>query len=108
MWFGEPELNIRDVFDKARQTAPCVLLIDDLDSIGKKKTKRINIEQEIYFIANTRGCGNAGDRILNQILTEIDGMYTKKNVFFIGATNRPDIIDPTILRPGKNFILLQN
>jgi transitional endoplasmic reticulum ATPase len=108
MWRGEPEVHIRDIFDKARQAAPCLLFFDDLDSICKNKTKRINIEQEIFFIANGRGGGNAADRVLNQILTEIDGMSAKKKVFFIGETNRPDIIDPTLLRPGKNFILLQN
>merc|ERR1719193_1456302 len=60
MWFGESEANVRDVFDKARSAAPCVLFFD-----------------------------------------ELDGMGAKKNVFIIGATNRPDIIDPAILRPGR-------
>nr|XP_023662104.1 transitional endoplasmic reticulum ATPase-like isoform X2 [Paramormyrops kingsleyae] len=89
MWFGESEANVRDVFDKARQAAPCILFFDELDSIAK---------------ARGGGAGDAGgaaDRVINQILTEMDGMTNKKNVFIIGATNRPDIIDPAILRPGR-------
>ena len=104
MYFGESEANVRDVFDKARSAAPCVLFFDELDSI-----------------ASARGGGGGGDaggasdrytdinishfymkfhlcRVINQILTEMDGMGSKKNVFIIGATNRPDIIDPAILR----------
>ena len=56
------------------------------------------------LVLNYGGCGNVGgaaDRVINQILTEMDGMSSKKNVFIIGATNRPDIIDPAILRPGR-------
>merc|ERR1712098_987315 len=87
MWFGESEANVRDVFDKARSAAPCVLFFDELDSIAKSR-------------GGTSGdAGGASDRVINQILTEMDGMGSKKNVFIIGATNRPDIIDPAILRP---------
>ncbi|RWW80364.1 hypothetical protein BHE74_00011297 [Ensete ventricosum] len=71
MWFGESEANVREIFDKARQSAPCVLFFDELDSIA------------------------------TQLLTEMDGMTAKKTVFIIGATNRPDIIDPALLRPGR-------
>merc|ERR1712130_905640 len=86
MWFGESEANVRDVFDKARSAAPCVLFFDELDSIAKSR-------------GGTSGdAGGASDRGINQILTEMDGMGAKKNVFIIGATNRPDIIDPAILR----------
>jgi len=89
MWFGESEANVRDVFDKARSAAPCVLFFDELDSIAKSR-------------GGTSGdAGGASDRVINQILTEMDGMGAKKNVFIIGATNRPDIIDPAILRPGR-------
>merc|ERR1712121_587763 len=89
MWFGESEANVRDVFDKARSAAPCVLFFDELDSIAKSR-------------GGTSGdAGGASDRVINQILTEMDGMGSKKNVFIIGATNRPDIIDPAILRPGR-------
>ncbi|KAL0193037.1 hypothetical protein M9458_011333, partial [Cirrhinus mrigala] len=89
MWFGESEANVREIFDKARQAAPCVLFFDELDSIAKARG------------GNVGDGGGAADRVINQILTEMDGMSSKKNVFIIGATNRPDIIDPAILRPGR-------
>ncbi|CAN1837417.1 Cell division cycle protein 48 homolog [Linum perenne] len=76
MWFGESEANVREIFDKARQSAPC-----RGSSVGD--------------------AGGAADRVLNQLLTEMDGMSAKKTVFIIGATNRPDIIDPALLRPGR-------
>jgi len=76
MWFGESEANVREIFDKARQAAPCVLFFDELDSIAKARG------------GNIGDGGGAADRVINQILTEMDGMSTKKNVFIIGATNR--------------------
>ncbi|KAF9900933.1 AAA ATPase cdc48 [Lobosporangium transversale] len=89
MWFGESEANVRDVFDKARAAAPCVMFFDELDSIAKARG------------GGGGDAGGAGDRVLNQILTEMDGMNAKKNVFVIGATNRPDQIDGALLRPGR-------
>jgi len=89
MWFGESEANVRDVFDKARAAAPCVLFFDELDSIAKARG------------GSSGDAGGASDRVINQILTEMDGMNAKKNVFIIGATNRPDIIDPAIMRPDR-------
>ena len=89
MWFGESESNVRDVFDKARAAAPCVLFFDELDSIAKARG------------GNSGDGGGAADRVINQVLTEMDGMNAKKNVFIIGATNRPDIIDGAVLRPGR-------
>jgi len=89
MWFGESEANVREVFDKARSAAPCVLFFDELDSIGQAR-------------GSSQGdAGGAGDRVMNQLLTEIDGVGAKKNLFFIGATNRPDILDEALLRPGR-------
>merc|ERR1712013_752147 len=81
--------NIREVFDKARQASPCVLFFDELDSIAKSRG------------GSAGDGGGAADRVINQILTEMDGMGAKKNVFIIGATNRPDIIDGAIMRPGR-------
>ena len=72
-----------------RSAAPCVLFFDELDSIAKARGGSVG------------DAGGAADRVINQILTEMDGMGSKKNVFIIGATNRPDIIDPAILRPGR-------
>ena len=89
MWFGESEANVRNVFDKARAAAPCVLFFDELDSIAKARG------------SSAGDAGGAGDRVLNQLLTEMDGVGAKKNVFIIGATNRPDQIDPALLRPGR-------
>jgi len=89
MWFGESEANVRDVFDKARAAAPCVLFFDELDSIASSRG------------GHAGDAGGAGDRVVNQLLTEMDGMSSKKSVFIIGATNRPDIIDPALMRPGR-------
>ena len=88
MWVGESEANVRDVFDKARAAAPCVLFFDELDSLAKSRGSRA-------------GDSGVGDRVMNQILTEIDGVDERKNVFVIGATNRPDILDAAIMRPGR-------
>jgi len=89
MWFGESEANVRECFDKARAAAPCVLFFDELDSIGTAR-------------GSSQGdAGGAGDRVMNQLLTEIDGVGVKKNVFFIGATNRPELLDEALLRPGR-------
>ncbi|KAL8424611.1 hypothetical protein Efla_003727 [Eimeria flavescens] len=89
MWFGESEANVRDLFDRARAAAPCIIFFDEIDSIAK-----------------TRGGGGgpgseASDRVINQILTEIDGIGKQKQIFIIGATNRPDILDPAVTRPGR-------
>lgn len=89
MWFGESEANVREVFDKARSAAPCVLFFDELDSVGTQRGSSIG------------DAGGAGDRVMNQLLTEIDGVGVKKNLFFIGATNRPELLDEALLRPGR-------
>merc|ERR1719424_1016222 len=89
MWFGESEGKVREVFDKARQSAPCVIFFDEMDSIAKARG------------SGGGGASEAGDRVINQMLTEMDGINSKKSVFIIGATNRPDIIDPAIIRPGR-------
>lgn len=89
MYFGESESNVRDIFSKARAAAPCVLFFDELDSIGSQR-------------GGSQGdAGGAGDRVMNQLLTEMDGVGQKKNLFFIGATNRPEILDEALLRPGR-------
>lgn len=89
MWFGESEANVRDVFDKARAAAPCVMFFDELDAIAKSRG------------GGSGDAGGASERVVNALLTEMDGMNAKKNVFIIGATNRPDIIDPALMRPGR-------
>ncbi|MEM3087188.1 MAG: CDC48 family AAA ATPase [Halobacteria archaeon] len=87
-WVGESEKAVREVFRKARQAAPCVVFFDEIDAI-----------------APTRG-GSAGDahvteRVISQILTEMDGLEELRGVTVIAATNRPDMIDPALLRPGR-------
>lgn len=89
MWFGESEANVREVFDKARTAAPCILFFDELDSVAKSRGGSLG------------DAGGAGDRVMNQLLTEMDGVTSQKLVFFIGATNRPDILDPAMMRPGR-------
>jgi len=89
MWFGESEANVRDLFDKARAAAPCILFFDEMDSIAKARG------------GQGGGSSEAGDRVINQILTEIDGVGARKSVFVIGATNRPDILDNAVTRPGR-------
>lgn len=88
MWFGESESNVRNIFDKARLAAPCVLFFDELDSIAVKR-------------GSSSGDSGGSDRVINQLLTEMDGIGAKKNLFFIGATNRPQLLDPAIMRPGR-------
>ena len=88
MWFGESEAKVCDVFDKAHAAAPCVMFFDELDSIAKARG------------GGGGDAGGASDRVLNQILMEMDGMNLKKNVFIIGVTNRPDQINSALLCPG--------
>jgi transitional endoplasmic reticulum ATPase len=87
-WVGESEKGVREVFRKARQAAPCIIFFDEVDAV-----------------APTRG-GSFGDshvteRVISQLLTELDGLEILTNVIVIAATNRPDIIDPALLRPGR-------
>ncbi|MHB2037601.1 MAG: CDC48 family AAA ATPase, partial [Nitrososphaerales archaeon] len=87
-WVGESERGVREIFHKARQAAPCIIFMDELDSL-----------------VPTRG-GSTGDsqvteRVLSQILTELDGLEELRDVVIIGATNRPDMIDQALLRPGR-------
>lgn len=92
-WVGESEKGIREIFKRARQASPCVIFFDEIDSI-----------------ASIRGInGDASDtqRIVSQILTEIDGMETLYGVIVLAATNRADMIDPALLRPGRFDKIIQ-
>ncbi|KAK8838428.1 AAA ATPase cdc48 [Tritrichomonas musculus] len=88
MWVGESESNVRNIFDKARQASPCIIFFDELDSITSARGRN-------------NGDSGVSDRVINQLLTELDGLESRKTIFTIGATNRPDIIDPAIIRPGR-------
>lgn len=86
-WVGESEKAVREIFRKARQAAPCVVFFDEFDSIAP---------------ARGRGLDNqVTERIVSQLLTEIDGLEELQGVLVIAATNRPDLIDPALLRPGR-------
>lgn len=87
-WLGESEKAIRETFKKARQVAPCVIFFDEIDSVagmqGMESTD-----------------SHTSERVLNQLLTEMDGLETLKDVVVIAATNRPNLLDPAIMRPGR-------
>jgi transitional endoplasmic reticulum ATPase len=87
-WVGESEKAIREVFRKGRTAAPSIVFFDELDSVVPRRGM---------------GFGDSGvsERVISQLLTELDGIESLVNVVVIGATNRPDIIDPAILRPGR-------
>jgi transitional endoplasmic reticulum ATPase len=86
-WVGESEKAIREIFRKARQVAPCIIFFDELDAI----TPRRGLEEG----------ARVSEKVVNQILTEMDGIESLSDVVVIAATNRPDIIDPGLLRPGR-------
>lgn len=88
-WVGESEKGIREVFRKARQASPCVVFFDELDSVASRRS------------STGGGDSHVGDRIVSQLLTEMDGLQDLKGVVVIGATNRPDIVDEALLRPGR-------
>ncbi|MEM0178441.1 MAG: CDC48 family AAA ATPase [Fervidicoccaceae archaeon] len=87
-WVGESEKAIREIFRRARQVAPTIIFFDEIDSIASARGLRYD-------------SSGVTDRIVNQILTEMDGIQPLTNVVVIAATNRPDIIDPALLRPGR-------
>ena len=92
-WVGESERGIREIFRRARQASPCVVFFDEIDSI-----------------APIRGAGGetaVTERVVSQLLTELDGMENMHGVVVLAATNRPDMIDPALLRPGRFDKLIQ-
>ncbi|MFB6180732.1 MAG: CDC48 family AAA ATPase [Candidatus Nanohalobium sp.] len=87
-YVGESEEAVREIFKKARQVAPCILFIDEIDAIAPRRGGRSSDS-------------GVGDRVVNQLLTELDGIESLEGVTAIAATNRPDMIDPAIMRPGR-------
>src|ERR687890_1434467 len=87
-WVGESEKGVREIFRKARQAAPCIIFFDEIDAIAPKR-------------GGDFGDSHVTERLISQLLTELDGLEILTNVVVIGATNRPDIIDPALLRPGR-------
>ncbi|MCL2149194.1 MAG: AAA family ATPase, partial [Methanomassiliicoccaceae archaeon] len=86
-WVGESEKAVRETFRKARQASPCVIFMDEIDSIAPER--------------GTGGDSNVTERVISQMLTELDGLESLNDVVVIAATNRPDIMDPALLRPGR-------
>ena len=95
MWVGKSEEGMRKIFERARQVAPCIIFFDEIDSLAGKR----GMEQGTKVT----------ERVLNQMLAEMDGIEDVNDILVIGATNRPDMLDPAILRPGRfDKILLVN
>jgi transitional endoplasmic reticulum ATPase len=87
-WVGESEKAVREIFRKARQAAPCVIFLDEIDSIAPSRS-------------GSTSDSHVTERVISQILTELDGLESLHNVVVVAATNRPDIIDAALLRPGR-------
>ncbi|HJA30702.1 MAG TPA: ATP-dependent zinc metalloprotease FtsH [Candidatus Eisenbergiella pullicola] len=88
MFVGMGAAKVRDLFKQANEKAPCIVFIDEIDTIGKKRDGQI-------------GGNDEREQTLNQLLTEMDGFDGSKGVVILGATNRPDSLDPALLRPGR-------
>jgi transitional endoplasmic reticulum ATPase len=93
MYVGESERGVREVFRKARQAAPCIIFFDELDAIAPRR--------------GGGGDSQVAERVVSQLLTELDGIEDLKNVVVLGATNRLDRIDPALLRPGRFDFMIE-
>jgi transitional endoplasmic reticulum ATPase len=87
MWVGKSEEGVRKIFERARQVAPCIIFFDEIDSLASKR----GYEQG----------QKVTERVLNQMLAEMDGIEDLSNVIVVGATNRPDMLDSALMRPGR-------
>ena len=88
MFVGMGAAKVRDLFKEAEKMAPCIIFIDEIDSIGKSRDNQMQSNDE-------------REQTLNQLLTEMDGFDTSKGIVILGATNRPEILDKALLRPGR-------
>ncbi|NWR91800.1 PEX6 factor, partial [Furnarius figulus] len=88
MYVGQSEENVRNVFARARAAAPCIIFFDELDSLAPSRGR-------------SGDSGGVMDRVVSQLLAELDGLHSTRDVFVIGATNRPDLLDSALLRPGR-------
>lgn len=87
-YVGESERQLREIFSAAREAAPCVIFFDEVDALAPSR-------------GATGDAGGVMDRIVSQLMAELDGVQTDASLFVIGATNRPDLLDPALLRPGR-------
>ena len=88
MFVGVGASRVRDLFKQAQQSAPCIIFIDEIDAIGRSRDSRL-------------GGNDEREQTLNQLLSEMDGFDSSKGLLVLGATNRPEILDPALLRPGR-------
>ncbi|KAM6128219.1 LOW QUALITY PROTEIN: peroxisome biogenesis factor 6 [Pterocles gutturalis] len=88
MYVGQSEENVRNVFARARAAAPCIIFFDELDALAPSR-------------GHSGDSGGVMDRVVSQLLAELDGLHSTQEVFVIAATNRPDLLDPALLRPGR-------
>ena len=91
-WLGESEAAVREIFHKARQNVPCVIFFDEIDALAPIRGKN---ETNVHV-----------ERVVSQMLAELDGIEKNSDIFIIGATNRPELIDPALIRPGRLGILI--
>ena len=91
-WVGESERGVRETFQRARQVAPCVLFLDELDAMAPRRGHTFD---------------GVADRVIGQLLTELDGIEGRRGVIVVAATNRPELIDPAVLRPGRIDLVLE-
>ena len=89
MFVGVGAARVRDLFDQAKRNAPCIVFVDEIDAVGRHRG------------AGLGGGHDEREQTLNQILVEMDGFDTNTNIIIVAATNRPDILDPALLRPGR-------
>jgi len=94
MYVGESERSLREVFRKARQAAPCIIFFDEIDALASARS-------------TGREDSGVGGRVLSQLLTELDGIEELRGVLVLAATNRPDLLDPALLRPGRFDIQIE-
>ena len=89
MFVGVGASRVRDMFKTAKQTAPCIIFIDEIDAVGRQRG------------AGLGGGHDEREQTLNQLLVEMDGFESKTGIIMMAATNRPDVLDPALLRPGR-------
>ena len=89
MFVGVGASRVRDLFATAKKNAPCIVFVDEIDAVGRNRGSGLG------------GSNDEREQTLNQILVEMDGFDTDTNVIIVAATNRPDILDPALLRPGR-------
>jgi len=87
MWVGKSEEGVRKIFERARQVAPCIVFFDEIDALASRRGESAG--------------SKVHDQVLNQLLAELDGLEELQSIIVIGATNRPDMLDPAMLRPGR-------